>query len=215
MEVGFEWVYRGQVRWTEVGSRVLEKELEWRVRVLEVLRRKRQVVARLEGWLEDLAWYEPGKHPGTYLLISDPQRGLHLLGDPAAQALWTRLRTSAAASVSAQDLEEADHLLPPELSEGMTWGDPESLARRDGLYVRRVESVGTQGLEGLGGWTGPHRAPFFRIAYRTHPDHTLVEFVPGLGFTSFTYVHHGTVAECDMRLVAVERTRKVRPGKGN
>lgn len=207
LEAGYVWVYRGQVRWTDSEHRVKERELQWRVRVLEVRHRKSQVIARIEGWLEDLAWYEPVKPPGNHVLVSDVQRGLHLLGNSAALSLWARLGTAPKESVSEEELEQSERLLPAEIAEGSAWGDPEHLAREDAMYVRRVEETGTQGLDGLGGWSGRSRAPFFRIAYRTHPDHSLMDFVPGLGFTRYTYVHHGTVAECEMRLVAVERKR--------
>jgi len=212
LRAGFVWVYRGQVRWTGKDNQVMEQELQWRVRVVAVLRRKRQLLAQLEGWPGDLAWYEPGKGPASIVLIHDPRRGLHLLEAPAAQSLWARLQASARESVSDRDLAAAENLLPSTLAEGMAWGEPEALAREDGLYVRRIEEVGTQGLDGLGGWTGTRRAPFFRIAYRTHPDHTLMDFVPGLGFTRFAYVHHGTVSECDLKLVAIEAGRELPTG---
>lgn len=210
LEAGFEWVYRAQVSWTEPDHQPREKELQWRIRVLEVRRRKSQVIARIEGWLEDLAWYEPGKKPGNHVLVYDAKRGLHLLEDSTAQALWNRLGAAPKESVSEAELEKSERLLPAEISEGLVWGDSESLARNDSMYVRRVEETGTQGLDALGGWSGRKRAPFFRIAYRTNPDHSLMDFVPGLGFTSFTYVHHGTVSGCEMKLVAVER-KKVAP----
>jgi hypothetical protein len=183
----------------------MEKELQWRVRVLEVRRRKAQTIARIEGWLEDLAWYEPGKRPGHHVLVSDARRGLHLLEDSAARSLWARVETAPREPVSEAELERSEHLLPAEITEGSAWGDPEHLAREDSMYVRRVEETGTQGLDGLGGWSGRNRAPFFRIAYRTHPDHSLMDFVPGLGFTRYTYAHQGTVGACELRLVAVER----------
>lgn len=205
MEAGVEWVYRGQVRWTAPGNQVRERELQWRVRVLEVRRRKSQVVARIEGWLEDLAWYEPDKKPGSHVLVYDAERGLHFLENTAAKALWNRLGAGPKELVSDAELAKSERLLPAVIAEGMAWGNSESLARNDSMYVRRVEETGTQGLDGLGGWSGPSRGTFFRIAYRTMPDHSLMDFVPGLGFTRYTYVHHGTISECEMRLVAVER----------
>jgi hypothetical protein len=209
LEAGFAWIYRGQVKWTDAENHVMEQELQWKVRVLEVVKRKGQVIARLEGWPEDLAWYEPGKGPGIYVAIQD-SAGLTLVSDEAARDLWKRLQNAPAKGLGSDDRAKGELILPARLREGQAWGDEESLARPDGQYARRVEEVGILGLDGLGGWTGSARGTFYRIAYRTNPDHTLMDFVPGLGFTRYTYVHHGTVSECDLRLVAVER-RSARP----
>jgi hypothetical protein len=35
----------------------------------------------------------------------------------------------------------------------------------------------------------------------TTADNQTLEFVPGLGITHYTYVHNGTTAEADVRLV--------------
>jgi hypothetical protein len=35
----------------------------------------------------------------------------------------------------------------------------------------------------------------------TNPDDTELEFVPGIGFISYRYHHHGTVADTEMGLV--------------
>jgi len=213
LEAGVEWVYRGQVRWTEPGNRVREREMQWRVRVLEVRRRKSQVIARISGWLEDLAWYEPGKEPGSQVFVLDAERGLHLLENSAAQVLWARLGAGPRESVSDAELAKSERLLPAVIAEGLAWGDSESLARNDSLCMQRVEETGTQGLDGLGGWSGRKRAPFFRIAGRINPVPASMDFVPGLGFTSYTYVHHGTVSGCEMKLVAVDRKAAASTGK--
>ena len=41
----------------------------------------------------------------------------------------------------------------------------------------------------------------FLLSFRTRPDHTIIEFVPGIGITRYVYVHHGTVAEADVKLI--------------
>lgn len=213
LEAGFAWIYRGRVKWTERGDKVREKDLQWRMRVLELRRRRAQVIARIEGWLDDLAWYEPGKQPGVYALVSDSRRGLHLIGPPAAETFWAGLGAAAREPISDEVLGTAEHLLPAALTKDSIWGEAENQARADSQSERRVEEIGTQGLDGLGGWTGARRGTYFRIAYRSNPEHSLVDFVPGLGFTSYTYVHHGSISECEMKLVAVEGQGRVRPGK--
>jgi hypothetical protein len=50
------------------------------------------------------------------------------------------------------------------------------------------------------GETSANRAAAHRLVYRTLPGHQVVEFVPEVGITRDSYVHHGTVAEADARL---------------
>jgi len=33
------------------------------------------------------------------------------------------------------------------------------------------------------------------------PDHTIIDFVPGIGITGYSYIHHGTVSEVKVKLV--------------
>jgi hypothetical protein len=51
----------------------------------------------------------------------------------------------------------------------------------------------------------------YALAYRTHPDHQFVGFVPGVGFTSFVYGHHGPISEVDVKLVEFHQGQQVNP----
>ena len=42
----------------------------------------------------------------------------------------------------------------------------------------------------------------YSLIYRTNPDHTIVDFVPGLVVVHYAYEDHGTPARADARLVA-------------
>jgi len=33
------------------------------------------------------------------------------------------------------------------------------------------------------------------------PGYEIIEFVPGVGITRYTFFHHGTVSETDLRLI--------------
>jgi hypothetical protein len=41
----------------------------------------------------------------------------------------------------------------------------------------------------------------YQLVYRTLPDHQIIEFAPNIGITRYTYVHHGTVSETDLKLI--------------
>jgi hypothetical protein len=43
------------------------------------------------------------------------------------------------------------------------------------------------------------------LGYRTLPDEETLTLVPGIGITSFAYVHHGTIVEANVHLVAYRR----------
>lgn len=45
----------------------------------------------------------------------------------------------------------------------------------------------------------------YLLARRTGPDHTFIEFMPGVGILRYTYGHHGTGAEADLRLVEFQK----------
>lgn len=49
---------------------------------------------------------------------------------------------------------------------------------------------------------GKTRQPY-AITVRTLPDHTITEFVEGIGITRSQYVHHGSPCEVDLKLVAM------------
>jgi hypothetical protein len=43
--------------------------------------------------------------------------------------------------------------------------------------------------------------PVFQLHFRTLPDDTTAEVVPGLGILSYQYHHHGSVADTELQLV--------------
>src|SRR5260370_42471526 len=46
----------------------------------------------------------------------------------------------------------------------------------------------------------PGKRTAFLLQFVTNPDDTELEFVPGIGFISYRYHHHGTVADTEMSL---------------
>lgn len=53
----------------------------------------------------------------------------------------------------------------------------------------------------------PHE---FSCVFRTSPDHSIMNFVPGLGITGYLYKHHGTLSETDLKLVEFGTTKSSR-----
>jgi len=48
---------------------------------------------------------------------------------------------------------------------------------------------------------GKRHAPVYRLSYRSLPDDTQVDFVPGLGIVRDRYLHHGSALAWDLSLV--------------
>jgi hypothetical protein len=76
----------------------------------------------------------------------------------------------------------------------------EEKARTDDHYCWVIASVHESTLNAVRGLEpGKHIA--FLLQYVTNPDDTEFEFAPGIGFISYKYHHHGTVADAEIILV--------------
>jgi hypothetical protein len=90
---------------------------------------------------------------------------------------------------------------------GKTWGGEKEVGTRaDKWYQWHVERVRCVALRGVRGVDGRRLRREYRLGYRTCPDEQVVYWSPGLGITRFvySYSHHGTVAEADVRLIAFQ-----------
>jgi hypothetical protein len=89
----------------------------------------------------------------------------------------------------------------------MYGGAPDRGDRPDGFYAWIVESA-IPPVRGASWSPLAHGASGWRLAYRTLPDHELLDFAPGVGITRYVYSHHGTVAETNVRLLTVRQTNR-------
>ena len=200
---GRDWEYAGSARWTGGDQHVDSGSVRWVMRCLAVRSASGVLAALIRGWVHELAWYAPGNAPRFGVLVEYRQR-LFVIDAPdsaaAADSLTHVLRAGASA------LSDRAAVIDSGLAVGRAYGGaPDRGDRPDGLYVWNVESAIP--LARRASWsTLAHRANGWRLAYRTLPDHELLDFVPGVGITRYVYSHHGTVAETDVRLLAVRQT---------
>jgi hypothetical protein len=92
---------------------------------------------------------------------------------------------------------------------GQTFGRDVDRGRTDGFYAGDVDShaAAPRRLQ----WSPlPIELTRWRIAYRTLVDEQVIDFVPGVGVSRFTCVHHGTVAAVDVHLSTVTTVRSAR-----
>jgi hypothetical protein len=196
MRAGITWTYRAQVSWTVAGSaRTLDTTLTWTTRILTTIRRDSSIVAAVENWPSSLAWWEPSQAPDTTLLVCHNDRVYHL----GRSQIGGRSAVAEAAS-GALSLTSDNLILALPLHAGQLYGQEPS-DRADTFYGWFVEAAGPMpsALVRLG--ASPNDS-LYTIAYRTVPDHQIVQFAPRLGVTRYSYAHHGTVASASATLVS-------------
>jgi hypothetical protein len=71
------------------------------------------------------------------------------------------------------------------------------------MYGWWVESAGPVTLNVAGASSTKRRA--YVLSFRSLPDEETITLIPSIGITSFAYLHHGTVAEADVHLIAYHR----------
>jgi len=82
LEKGNYWIYRGETKFLVPKKNPTEEEkknstkneeksevLTWKMEVVDTLERDRCFVALIKGGPWDLAWYEPGKARGDYMIL--------------------------------------------------------------------------------------------------------------------------------------------------
>lgn len=212
---GMTWVYKGNV---EVGAYSNEngkeketkfsKNLIWRQEVIEVINAGNVSAALLRGHPRDLWFYEEGRSPGRYLYVLVDGKKLYLLdGDPVDQALKilkAGRRTGIVKGLS--DVLADDYLVvgyPLKVGEQYPKGSPE-----EGCMFRwSVEGRKKSALAGYKLKCSSRMreklkmAPGYGLIYRANTDHTIGEFVPGLGYLQYSGEHHGTLSRFDVSLV--------------
>jgi hypothetical protein len=181
--VGAVWEYQVAVEWTLPNSNQVRKaNVIWQTKVVTVRRNSVTTVVVLRGFPTDLCWYEPDRTPTLTVLTIRPE-GLYLnTPDPQPSD------ANALADATLLHAPVGERVLGPDPHVGDCLG---GTPRPDRLYCWHVERQIQ--VRGRTGWA---------VAYRTNPDHQVIEFVPGLGVSAFEFVHHGTVASAHARLVS-------------
>ncbi|MCB9076612.1 MAG: hypothetical protein H6631_03410 [Anaerolineaceae bacterium] len=193
LEKGAMWRYEGTVKWQE-GSEVLKDNVTWTMEVIDSIDRLHVKGYLLKGSPLDLAWYEPGKEPGTHVIVQVGTK--YYYGD---KTTWSRLQDPD--DLLLELVTEGDLFLDLPLQANKYFGETAQITRSDFAYFWVVEGEETVSLEQVTGLDSAGELTQYALAFRTLPDHQLVDFVPGVGISHYVYVHHGTVAEADVRLV--------------
>jgi hypothetical protein len=159
--------------------------------------------AVIKGFPADLNWYEEGRERGDYLLVRTANR-LYLLTSASQEQALETLRELPANAES--NLAGGDPLLEFPPAPGRGWGGDEPYERTDNRYRWFVERQDRM-VVSIKGVRIRKPQVRYRVAFRTNPDHQIVDYVQGIGIIRYIYMHHGTVAETDVHLVEFHRGR--------
>ncbi len=189
---GTSWTYAGWRRWTGVGSSGPDSgAVRWTTTVLAARTIPAGRLLLVRGFVSELAWSVPTTMPRLSILVCLKDRLLRVafIADSAARYRfdhWTDASTA-----------RSELLLQEPLRDGAIFGqDP---PRQDEMYGWAVERLRPAPPAPAG--CGQPGAEAFRLTMRTLPDHQIVEWRAGVGITAYTYVHHGTPAAAEVRLV--------------
>ena len=194
MAAGTTWSFKGTVKWTELVNKIKQRKITWKMEVEKRLKNGSFEIAVMKGHPSDLCWYEPDKKPSRYLIVWRDNKYYEIRIDNDFDKL-----ISDEAYLSSKTNYSSLFLAIP-LKRGLEFGSDPDTPREGTFYEWFVEDE-QRGL--FSHVTGiPHGKYYqkFTLMYRTMPDHQMVEFVPFVGITKYSYQHHGTVSEVDVRL---------------
>lgn len=203
LKPGNYWVYKGTVEWTEPapggasGSGPShKKEITWKTEIIEEQARGALKAYLVKGAFNDLPWYEPDRKPGSYIWVVYASRLFILPADPD---LLQRFHDPADTFVTAVANQEPVLQFPLRPHRCTSELEPEEpRTRTDLMYCWYVEARATKPLKPNLPEHGPEA---WNVIYQSNPDHQIIGLVPGTGFVSYDFSHHGTLAEAHVRLV--------------
>jgi hypothetical protein len=206
LEKGTRWTYSGTIGWGGVFPNPEHSiHISWVTEVIDTLESPTRRIAIVKGMPQELAWYREGQPPSFSLLLQSGNKLYRLPvkenEDPSDLAHNLEREGSALP-------EYAELLLDLPLSKGKTYGGEGE--RHDRMYCWSVDSV-TPLRTRIKGFAAGRSDLVYHLAYRTNPDHEMVDFLPRVGILRYIYEHHGTVSSVDMELREFWRPNKKSP----
>jgi hypothetical protein len=198
---GTYWIYRGLVRsWVEGSSIGKVSDVTWKMSVTRVVARDGLIAAVVRGFPSDLDWSDGHADALLSILLETPDGKFYLVSTVDDPSILEQIDN---ANYPLRELvQQADDLLLElPLSAGERFGCDEGAAKRaDGEYCWVVGTPHPTVLAGVKGIAAGNRISY-QLDFVTNPDDTEIEFVPGVGIISYSYHHHGTIAETELHLI--------------
>jgi hypothetical protein len=195
---GTYWIYQGKTKWS-IPNKVIEKNLTWKMEVIDTIEKGQYFIAIMKGHPHDLAWYQESKERSDYLIIRKGSNQYYIAFDALMKKILDKAKTNP--ELLDKLLDDNSLYIDLPLYAGKKYGDPEQLGRPDNYYCWFVESEKQISLENIKGLPSNQTVTQYQLRFYTLPDHMVIKFVKGIGITGYIYVHHGTVSETDQRLI--------------
>jgi hypothetical protein len=200
MQKGTRWIYRGEIAWQAAGegAKVHTSRLDWKMEIVDSVLRGRYKEALVLGHPSDLTWYEDGREPGCYILIGVDDRRFYL---NRCKPFASREKLMLSDGDLNALIDEEHLILKFPLRQGDSFGNNPGREVNDGMYAWFVQAVRKAALFDVRGVSSAVPRTEYVLTYQTNPDHQIDTYVPGIGLTAYTYSHHGTVSEVNVKLV--------------
>jgi hypothetical protein len=195
---GTYWVYKGTVRWYDnENDKPASADVTWKMSVEKVIRKQGVVAAVVKGFPGDLDWTAGTTEPKPWLMLEDEKHNVYYenLGPD-----FDLTKLNGDDHVFDRFMVEDNFFFHWPLMRGAKFCDEEAKKREDGMYCWIVEESTTKKLSPVKGAPAGDQTTF-QLKYRTLPDDTTMEVVPGVGLLSYEYHHHGTLADTELQLV--------------
>ncbi len=196
---GTSWTYAGTVRWTDAASAIHSDHVRWVSEVVDAFDHGDVGGALLCGGVWDLPSWSREKRRGDYALVRVATRYYLVWGD--ARTTFAALKKSGAGALTKTFTQQPWFDTP--LKKGNVARAPDMGRRDDTAYGWWVESAAPV-RSNVPGTTSVTRRGYL-LSFITLASGEHMTLVPGIGITSYAYVHHGTIAEAHLRLIAFRR----------
>jgi hypothetical protein len=204
LEMGNQWTYEGKIETTLASTLsgspdTYTTNICWVMEIVDSMKRTNAQAAVICGFPDELPWYEPGHVPGYCVLLNYSNRVYQFKAETKKGAQLIMQEAISQPGKFSRQAQDFNELFQLPLAKDNRWGG--DLQREDGWYCWRVEKAQPAKLQ-VKGYSGNPTVIVYTLAYRTNPEHLLLDIAPGLGITRFIYQHHGTIATVDVHLVS-------------
>jgi hypothetical protein len=177
-----------------------QKTINFRIEVRNVVRKKSLTFALMRGFPTDVMTGDDWEASSWGLLIAGSEHYYRISG-PRMDTVMKKMNTDGIALT--EMVTDADLFLETLYDTGQTFGEAAQLTRDDGNYYWRVIGKSAFDPSAIKGLQLTGLFDQYTLSYRTQPDETLMDIVPGIGITRYRYIHHGTSEELDLRLTSL------------
>jgi len=195
---GTYWVYKGTVRWYDFETdKPVSGDVTWKMSVERVIRKPGVLAAIVTGFPADLDWSAGTTEPKPWLILEDEKHQVYYenLGPD-----FDLSKFDNGDHVFDKFMVEENFFFQWPLRKGAKFCDEEAKKREDDMYCWVVSETTRKTLESVTGAPADNQS-VFQLRYRSLPDDTTMELVPGVGLLSYQYHHHGSVADTELQLV--------------